>query len=216
MSISAIDTVIRSLRGSRCNNTQYIQPHTQLAEHVISHKLSREKFMGIVEAYGGRDRFTPSIITRYFHEDMILEVDEQKQKSCYMFLPDYKVTSFPEASLELFQGTKVDLSVTRFPLNNMFHHERQQILLTLEGVGYVLCMEILLPWIREPCDRYADLERIFDLGSNVGGLDIDECSEPEPETETETESDPAISYSYRFYIRGIINWSDHENRLCGK
>lgn len=194
-------------KRSKCN-MQFIRPHLQWADNLTSHKLCREAFMDIMNSYGGRDQFDMSVITRYYHEDTILEVNEQKQKSCYMFLPEHTVT--PDAPLELFQGTKIDLSVTRFPLNNCFHHERQLLLFRQEGMGYIMEMEILLPWIRDPCERYADAEQIFSLSEPSSGDTDPEGSDDPP--------DPSVSYSYRFQVKnaGGLRWAEHVGRLGKK
>lgn len=209
------ETLCRSDKRSKCN-TQFIRPHIPWADNLISHRLSREAFMDVLEKYGGRDQFDVSVVTRYYHEDMTLEVDGQKRKRCYMFLPEHTVT--PAGQLELFQGTKIDLSVTRFPLNNYFHHERQLLLLRQEGIGYVLEMEILLPLIREPHERYADVEQIFSLSDSSSDSASDPALQEEEESDDDDLRDPSVSYSYQFQVKnaGVLRWSEHVGRLGKK
>jgi hypothetical protein len=185
---------------SPCNRV-YIQPHYPLSDNVISHKITSAQFSEILKQYGDLTSFQKTVVTKYYHEDVVLQVNCDKTTKCYMTSRhSVDVGSGSESSLELVQENVVDLSVMKFPLKNKFHHERQAVLLIQDGLGYSLELEILVPGIKEPRSRLVDLSQIMLFDS--------------PESK-DSEEPAAFSLSFRFMIKSsTLDVNKHIARLA--
>ena len=168
---------------------KYIQPHLPLADNIVSHGVSPKIFLRILNEYGGLSMFHLDIITKYYYEDLILEVDTSKNRSCYiMQRQDYTVDS----TLEFVGENRHSIFPLHFPLAKNYHHERQSIILKSKTC-HALQLEILVEGIIDPVERLKDIPII-----------IEHLQCPPTETGTESEStNDALSLSYRIHVNGM-------------
>lgn len=185
------------------SNLIYIQPYYPLADKIISHRITIDQLQQLLDLYGGIDKFAQDVLTHYHYHDMVLEVNSAKQKACYItYVNDHTVGSH----YELVMANRVDLSVTRFPLTKNYHHARQSVVLSRHGNGYRLDIEILLPNIKDPQERYSELPSILDWKDDDN--DDVEC--------------PYISLSFKYIVKNRTQFmkywehGDIQKVLCNK
>lgn len=164
-------------------NHKYIQPHTLIADNIVSHSITPELFLKILDHNGGLESFTVDVQTHYYHENMVLEANSKGDMKCYI---TQQIERCVDADLgkgmEFVGENRTTLSPTLFPLSKTYHHERQSIILSTKE----LQLEILLIGIMTPCERVANLKDI-----------IDNIAAPEDDPDY-------LSLSYKIYVNDSI------------
>ena len=158
---------------------KYIQPRLPLADNIVSHSIPSEVFLRILNHYGGLSAFQSEIMTKYYYENMILEVNSQRDAKCYIICRRDHDTD--EKGVEFVGEHRLILAPMCFPLSKDYHHERQSIILTLGALE----LEVLLPNILDPKQRTGEITKV------IANLE----TETEPEMETNH-----ISLSYKIHV----------------
>lgn len=134
----------------------YVQPCLQLSENISSHSISDESVQKIIEYYQIKNSDF-KVKTSYYYEDLVLEVYDNNIKCSVT----YPVAKYQEDCLQLVLSNKYELSSVRFPLCKNYHHERQSLIYTLNGNGWIFELEILVPLILDPEEREKELSQMF-------------------------------------------------------
>ena len=146
------------MSNTRRFNCTYIQPHTALAENITSHAIDTDMFLEIMDTYklsvsNGR------VVTRYYYEDQILEVDEAGRMSSYVaHLHDRHI----DTCYELVIANQTTSSVMRFPLSKDYHHVRQSIVFTVDMDNWRLELEMLVVGIKHSATRRQEIYLLLD------------------------------------------------------
>jgi len=168
-------------------NHIFIQPHRALAENIVSHQISPTYFVKMLESEGFNVA-RPLIVTRYYYEDLILEVTDSgtaQEMRCYITYVRDAVT-IPEHGTELVIANQFNLSIMRFPLRKQYHHERQAIVYRRETGGWILELEVLVSDILPAATRRDTAQSV------ISHIRTDALAEAE---------DAPFSLSYRLYLK---------------
>mgnify|MGYP003383978364 CR=1 FL=1 len=136
-------------------NCKYIQPCYPLGENIMSHRVTLQQFADVLNHYTSQ-AFRKKIITRYYHDDLILEVCHDKHKCYVVYRGEYQYDE--ECGMEFVGEDRHDLSVTQFPHRKKYHHERQFLVLTFENI----VLEVALIGIKSDRSMVGLVENILD------------------------------------------------------
>lgn len=184
----------------------WFHPYKMLADNIACHRISTKAFKQLMITTGLSAK-DGRIITKYYHLDQIMEVDETGHKICYVSYPKHR---FTEGSIELVTALKYNLSPQSFPLRKNYHHERQAIIFTKAYKGYKLELEILLTGITKTSDR--NIQGILDSmkSDSDSGSDLDSGSGSDSDPDLDSD---VISLSYQLIAENIKDKDSRYNAM---
>jgi hypothetical protein len=173
---------------------KYIQPHYVWAERIISHRISCQSFIDLLDLYrpGERRIFTTYYDTDIKYTDIFHVSKGTRTASCHIH---YFQETVVLDNIEYIGENIVDLSITRFAPSLTYNHERQGVHLIKDNSRYTMILEILVPHIVRP--EKLDIDTIL---GNIRDGDLSNI----------------ISLSYRFVIKSIGNKELTENIVALK
>lgn len=165
-------------------NTRYIQPHCQLAEHIVSHKISPEMYTKIYDYWYNQTSVRSYLRTQYYETDRVYQVMKNKftKKVEYTisFRNDYMIIdNCCKDGLEYVGENRFNLKESTFPMMKRYDQERQSVVHVFDTLTHYMELELLVKGIEKYEDR----------------LELISISSRNPDNEA------FISLSFRLYLK---------------
>ena len=142
---------LNTIMGSKEGKYLIVQPHFLLADNIISHAIGPRVFLELMKLYEINPVSDSNIITRYFYCDQIMELDQARNKK---FFVSHIQNREVYCGVEILTVNRFDLSITSFPINDHYHHERQSVVFSKSlDTGIDIKLEILVSKILDPAIR---------------------------------------------------------------
>jgi len=134
--------VIDIQRNCHQQTVNMIRPSQELDTHIYSHRLSDAEFMRIYDLYNSMPdvAITQKVVTRYYKEDLVLEVSSEHM-ICNKIFQNYR-THDSVFELEFCRNKLVPISSTTFEVSKGMYC-RQFGIVTVSGAGFRIEFEIL-------------------------------------------------------------------------